>query len=342
MPHTYLASRRPWRRTRLVIPVVAALLTAACGAGNSTPGARDSDATSAAQTATERALKVAWTTLPDEAVLLLGVEKGFFERQGLDIGLVKVSGNTELVTDLLNGKAEISVSSGPIALTAISNDVPIKIVAGTTTFQPGPSGGTGTNLVVKKGSPITSPSDLAGKTVAVNQLKSASEYGVRQWVSDNGGDGTTVKFVEIPFQSMTDAVASGRVDAAEVADPYLRQALATGSAPFDDPMTAVFGDAPRVVQIAAASWSAKNGEVIKKFQRGMVNAAAYAADPRHLGELRAIFTKYLRINADAARKISIPRPSGVATSAQLGALIDLLGKYGALKSNVTASQAGLS
>jgi NitT/TauT family transport system substrate-binding protein len=71
-------------------------------------------------------------------------------------------------------------------------------------------------LTVLKSGPIKSAKDLEGKVVAVNGLNNISSVSVQAWVDKNGGDWKTVKFVEMPFPQMPDAVRAGRVDAASI------------------------------------------------------------------------------------------------------------------------------
>ena len=51
---------------------------------------------------------------------------------------------------------------------------------------------------VAKNSPIKTAKDLNGKTVATNGLKNIGEFGPRAWIDKNGGDSSTVKFIEMP------------------------------------------------------------------------------------------------------------------------------------------------
>ena len=71
-------------------------------------------------------------------------------------------------------------------------------------------------LTVLKSSPIRTAKDLDGKTIAINGLNNISDASVRAWVDKNGGDSKTLKFTEVPFPQMAQAVLAGRVDAASI------------------------------------------------------------------------------------------------------------------------------
>jgi hypothetical protein len=47
----------------------------------------------------------------------------------------------------------------------------------------------------------------------------------------NGGDSSTVNFVEIPFPAMPAALETGRIDAASVAEPFIGVAKKNGRIP---------------------------------------------------------------------------------------------------------------
>jgi NitT/TauT family transport system substrate-binding protein len=82
-------------------------------------------------------------------------------------------------------------------------------------------------LMVGKDSSIRTARDLAGKTIAVDNLTSFTQFGAIVWLRKNGVDPATIKFVELPFSSMAGAIEAGRVDAAEIAEPARSAGRAT-------------------------------------------------------------------------------------------------------------------
>ena len=81
-------------------------------------------------------------------------------------------------------------------------------------------------IVVAPDSQLKNARDLSGKVVAVNGLKSITEVGADAWLDRNGGNYPSVKYIDMPFATMVDAVEHGRVDAAVLAEPQLDDALA--------------------------------------------------------------------------------------------------------------------
>ncbi len=76
-------------------------------------------------------------------------------------------------------------------------------------------------------SPDVTGKDLNGKTIGSPGLNTLGEYGVRAWVDATGGDASTLRFVEIPFSEMPAALATKRIDAAYVAEPFYETAKKT-------------------------------------------------------------------------------------------------------------------
>jgi len=50
--------------------------------------------------------------------------------------------------------------------------------------------------------------------VSINPLRGIGELMASAWIDKNGGDSTTVHFIELPFQQSEAALAQGRADAA--------------------------------------------------------------------------------------------------------------------------------
>jgi len=72
---------------------------------------------------------------------------------------------------------------------------------------------------VAKNSAVTRASDLVGKVVAVNALKSITSIAVDAWLDANGVKPDSVKFLELPFTRTSIALTSGRIDAAFISEP---------------------------------------------------------------------------------------------------------------------------
>ncbi|MGW0704436.1 ABC transporter substrate-binding protein [Streptomyces sp. NPDC002643] len=281
--------------------------------------------------------KLTWGySLTDSAPVLLGIQEGIFKKHGLDVDASEVSA-ADLVGGLISNKIDLSVQTGPGLALAVGQQVPITAVSGVTTFQAGTSKSTGSALLVKKGSSITRPKDLEGKKVGVGLLKSASEFGVRQFVTDDGGDDSKVQIVELPFASAKDALAKGQVDAALVPDPMLSQLLASGAAeaPVGDPIEKVFGDSPRLVITARKDWAAKNPKVVEEIRAAVQESLDLAA--KNPDKLLPIYEKHFKMTPAIAKATKLNAFKAEIDADSFDVINKVLVRYDALKKPVSGT-----
>jgi NitT/TauT family transport system substrate-binding protein len=321
----------PVRRHRpraAAIAAAAALVLSACGGGASsstgTAAAKDADGLTT--------VRVSWF-LPDAAPLLLGVEKGVFEKNGLKIELSEAA-PADLVGGLLSKDYDFTPNTGLGLALAVGKNIPIVGAAALTTFEKGAEGSSGSMLLTRKGSPISRPSDLEGKRVAVNVLASASEYGVRQLIDDDGGDDTKTKIVEVPFASMGDTLLNGDIDAMEISEPYVTQLMATGKFenPVGDPIEEVFGASPRLVMTTLSSYAKANPDVVKKFQQSVAESIDLAQkDP---DALHPIYEKYYKMDPKLAEATTLNAFKTTLEAGDFDRINEVLLQFGAIKDAV--------
>ena len=212
------------RKFPLVVAATAAtLVLAACGgtsdAGSEGSGAEDGELTP---------VTVGVIPIVDVAPIYLGVEKGFFEDEGLDVTPELAQGGAAIVPAVVSGDYQFGFSNLTSLLVASSKGLPLKAVAAGnfTTGEPGEDFGA---VVVPEDSKIKDAADLEGKTVAVNTLNNIGDTTIRKVVEEAGGDDGDVEFVELGFPDMPAAVDGGQVDAAWIVEPHLTVALEQGA-----------------------------------------------------------------------------------------------------------------
>jgi NitT/TauT family transport system substrate-binding protein len=151
-------------------------------------------------------------------------DTGMFRNHGIDAQILGISNGPAIVAAVLGGSADIGFSNVITLANARSRGLPLTIIAPANLHvATAPTAGI---LAVKKTSPIQTGKDLNGKVLAVIGLNNIGQIGAKAWVDKNGGDSTTVKFLELPFPEMVPALISGRVDCAEFdasSDPTVGQ-----------------------------------------------------------------------------------------------------------------------
>jgi NitT/TauT family transport system substrate-binding protein len=220
--------------------------------------------------------------------LLYAVQSGMYAKAGLNVEIVRLSGAAAVAAALAGGSLELGKGAPMTIVPAIAKGLPFTIIGSSGFYTLGtPQVG----LVVLKDSPIKTAKDLNGKTLGVNGLKNIAEYAPSMWIDKNGGDSSTVKFVEIRPAAAPAALAAHRIDACFVAEPQITEAKATSrvfAKPYD-----VLGDGFMIAgYFTMRPWAQAHPELVHKFQDAMRETAAWAnANPDKSADILAKYTK---------------------------------------------------
>lgn len=181
-------------------------------------------------------------------------------------------------------------------------------------------------LMIAKNSSIRTAKDLNGKIVAVPGLGTGAEYAVHAWIDRNGGDATTVKFVELAYAAMPAAIDAGRVDAAHVAEPFIAVARQTGRvlASADD---ALGKEYLRTAWFAGATWAKEHPELVSRFAAVMRETAVWANNKQNQVKSAEILVRYTKIDPAVVAAMTRARYGETLTGALLQPEIDVTAKY---------------
>jgi NitT/TauT family transport system substrate-binding protein len=275
---------------------------------------------------------------PSEASgqLYYALDLGYFRRAGLDVQMVELKNGSAIAAAVAGGSAEIGVSNVVSLAIAHERELPFTILApGGLALASSPTNGI---LAVAASSPIRTAKDLAGKTIAVDVLGGLPHLAGKAWIDANGGDSKLVKYVELGFPEMEASVTAGRIDAASInlsVDP-------TVGKPGDPLRTlAVVYDAvaPRFassVWFSTTGWTAQHPDAARTFAAVMRQAAVWANAHHH--ESAQILAKYIKQppeQIEGGARIVYATDNDPALYQPL---IDLAGKYGALKAAFPARE----
>jgi NitT/TauT family transport system substrate-binding protein len=162
--------------------------------------------------------------------LYLAQEEGYFAQQGINLDLVKFQSATAALPSLING--DIAVSGGTLSpgfVNAITKGSHVRIVADKGRTSPG--GCTATGLLIRKdlsdSGVVTQASDLRGRKIMAD---SSSSYGLYRVLALGNLTTDDVTVVNMDFASGVVAFKNGGIDAGLLSEPYLTQALNSGSA----------------------------------------------------------------------------------------------------------------
>jgi ABC-type nitrate/sulfonate/bicarbonate transport systems, periplasmic components len=290
----------PPRRPSLAVSVLAlvALLVAACGSGGSS-----------AQGGTlqpgENGLikvKIAETPGLPAAFTQFGVDKGFFKEQGLDVEVTTLQGGQTMVSAMLAGDVQFTGGDVVAFTTFRSRNVPVVIV------RPGSGAGDkkGEDYQAIVASPkITSPKDLEGATVAVNELNNIGQLFTEMALERNYGvDVSTIKWAEIALPDVNGAIASGQIDAGYSLEPFQTVAHNQGLHTVLTPGVEYGANSQIGLVLTTEQFLKANADVVKAFQAAHLKTRNYILE--HEQEYRDALVKLAGLQPEAASTIRLP------------------------------------
>jgi NitT/TauT family transport system substrate-binding protein len=288
------------------------------------------------EVAGERAkLTVGVVPIADVAPVRLGIDKGFFADEGLDVELHTGQGGAAIVPQVISGDVQVGFSSTPTLLAAAAEGLPIEIVAPAVGSPPRKTGH-GENvegaLMVAKESPIRGYADLAGKTVAVNALGNVIDVTLNAALERHGVDRAGVERLEVPFPDMLAALDAGRVDAAFLATPF--KTIAEQSGKYRAVGFSIYETRPELIHttyFVSRTWADGNPELLERFLSALHRSMLYAAG--HERETRAAVGALVEMPEnviDALPPIN-RRPDCEELEVSSELMGDLMVEYGALE-----------
>lgn len=261
---------------------------------------------------------------------------GFFKKAGYDVEFLPITSGAAISAAVAGGSADIGFSNIVSLAIAHERGVPFTLLAPANLHVP--TQVTAGILTVLKNGPIKSAKDLNGKVVAVNGLNNISSVAVQAYVDKNGGDWKSVKFIELPFPQMPDAVRSGKVDAASI-DAANEQLLVKADTDLRRLANVFDSVGTRFAPsswFTSVSWAEAHPAVARAFIAVMAQAAAWA-NANHAASAE-ILSKY--IHKTPAEIEAVTRaPYGTKITPDLvQPSIDAAAKYGLIKTIFPASE----
>jgi NitT/TauT family transport system substrate-binding protein len=122
-----------------------------------------------------KAQTTAWTFLPID----IGIDRGFFARQNLDVDSANLGGDAKVQQALASGSIDFGLGSGP-GMAFVAKGSPAIAVAA---FAGPPRN---ISAIVLADSPIKKIADLKGKTIAVSSVGSLSDWLAKQMAIQEG------------------------------------------------------------------------------------------------------------------------------------------------------------
>jgi NitT/TauT family transport system substrate-binding protein len=152
-----------------------------------------------------------------------GVDLGIFKKAGLDVELQFFSSPGAVSAALAGNAIDIGLVDSVGLVAAHSRNVPIVFLAPGKLYE---DAAPEIGLVVRDDGPRAAK-DVVG-AIAVPSINNIGALATLVWLDRNGGDSKHVKFVELPFPAMNDAVQRGTVIGGVSVEPWLSDARDRG------------------------------------------------------------------------------------------------------------------
>lgn len=214
--------RKPILGLWLVI-LISALLLQACASSETTEVAQLSDLGT---------IKVGYLPVTGYAPFYLGVEKGYFEEQGLDVELERFVSGSKMIAPLSTGQLDVGAGEpGTAMFNAAHQGLEMKAICGLAAQAPGHGG---VPFLIRtdlyQSGEVDEPADLEGRKIAVNVLHGMSEFTVSKVMQQGGLTIDDAELITISFPDMPPAFANGAIDAAPIPYPLAAKSTNDGSA----------------------------------------------------------------------------------------------------------------
>ncbi|HEY9306414.1 MAG TPA: ABC transporter substrate-binding protein [Microbacterium sp.] len=247
-------------------------------------------------------VRVAALPIAETGALWAAIDEGIFEDHGLEIEVVPAQGGANAIPALLSGDIQFAIGQpfGPIR--ADVQDLGVVIVGN---YANSLAEGDDVNAVVALGdSGITRPADLAGKKVSVNTIGAAGDLTIRKAVQDDGGDPSTIEFVEVAFPDVPAQLAAGTMDAAWAPDPFRAMVLGDGGVSVVAPYQATIPGLSVLTNITTQALLDDDPDLVADYSAAMAEALEWASDNEDA--VRAAIATNLDIPEEAAAGITLP------------------------------------
>jgi NitT/TauT family transport system substrate-binding protein len=283
-----------------------------------------STGTAIAQTDKPATVRYIAAVADDMRSFLYAQSAGLFRQAGLDVAYTRAGSGAIVAESIVGGAMDIGKSSITSVISAYSRGLPFALVAPGQLYRP--TDPIIAAIMVAASSPIRTPIDLQGKTVAISAVGDISYLGIRQMIDAAGGDSSSVKWIEVPGPTVSNAIQAGRVDAGLMAEPTMMQDVRAGKLRLlVDMLTSYGGPIQVAVYVSTRDFAAKNRDTVTKFANVMERAAAYSNT--HVAETAALLVPYTGVDAKTNAEMHHSYAATAFDPAAIQRVIDLAAKY---------------
>jgi len=268
-------------------------------------------------------IRVAALPIAETGALWAAIDEGIFADHGLDVEVVPAQGGAQAIPALLSGDIQFAIGQpfGPIR--ADLQDLGVAIIGD---YADSLAESDDVNAVVALAdSGIASPKDLSGKKVSVNSLGAAGDLTIRAAVDADGGDSSTIEFIEVAFPDVKAQLEAGTIDAAWAPDPFRGMVVSEGGTSVVAPYQAVVPGLSVLTNITTQELIDNDPDLVAAYSAAMTEALDFAAS--NDDAVYAAIAEGLDIPVEAAQGIVLPTFTFDMDADSIKTLSDLAVEY---------------
>jgi NitT/TauT family transport system substrate-binding protein len=306
--------------TAAILSVLTMTLASACSSSSTSP---------AATTSKLEKTNLLVGTVPAEAILPLyvAIDRGIFAAHGLHVKVATIQSTSEIVPDLLHGTFDVAGGQLTTWISAQAKGIgQFKVIA------PGVEIGANVNeITALKSSGITNPAGLKGKVIAVNATTGDGQLLTDAALASYGLKPTQVTFTQVAFPAMAAALATHRVAAAYMTQPYVAEVeQKLGATVVADLNQGAAQGMMLGGFTVSAAWAAKYPHTAAAFAASIDQAAQLADTNVSAAQEAAI--KFLKAPKNVADVMGFGNFPTSVPPEKLNQLADLMHEFGELSS----------
>lgn len=261
--------------------------------------------------------------------------KDMFRAVGLNIVVTKTASGAVSTQGVLGGAGDVGRASLSSLIAAHVRGIPFVLVAPSAIHRHATSINSG--ILVAANSPFRKPLDLQGKTISCTAIGDIGYLGLRAMIDAQGGDSSTIKWVEIPISAAAAAVDAGRVDASVSAEPYLSRDLAAGKVRvLVDMLDGYPGEILEGAFFSTRDFAAANADALARFAAVLRQAAVYVN--AHGNELIPLLVSNTGMDLEVATRMHRAENGVNFDPSQVQPVIDIAAKYKVLPRSFDARE----
>jgi NitT/TauT family transport system substrate-binding protein len=290
------------RASAVGVGLLVAVSAAACSSDS--PDSAEASGSSGGNATELRTVVVGANPITDIAPLWVGEDAGIFEDHGIDLDIQTGGGGAALLPSIVSGQYQFSFANPTTLLVATEQGLELQVVSGLASST-GESGSDGSAVLVPDDSPIRTPADLAGATVAVNTFNSIGTTVIRESVREAGGDPDAVEFVEIGFGDMMAALSAGNVEAVWEVEPFISSSVGTGFRAVAWPYVDVDPELPIALTFTSAQLVEEDPELVEDFVAALSESIDYANE--NPDQVREVIPTFTSLSPEQVADVFYPR-----------------------------------